>query len=134
MTSTVQSEPVEGPEPASGLEGVVVAVGVGESVAGDCVAVAVGVAVCESVVVSLVDIVVVEGDGGREVVVLVGVELAVTVGLGVVVALSAVVEDEVAVVSPVPVEPPQPARVTMRTSPSTESKRRIDSTLIAASY
>ena len=57
---------------------------------------------------------------------MVGVELAVAVGLG--------VEAEVGVVPSVPVEPPQPARVTRRMSPSTESKRRIDSTLIAVSY
>jgi hypothetical protein len=119
------------------LEGVAVDVDVGESVEGDCVAVAVGVGVSvglvvtvgESVVASLVDIVVVERDGDREVVVSVVVELAVVVGLGVVVTSLVLVEDEVAVISPVPVEPPQPARVTMKTSPITESKRRISSTL-----
>ena len=135
MTSTVHSEPVGGPAALSVLEGVAVDVDVGESVEGDCVAVAVGVGVSvglvvtvgESVVASLVDIVVVERDGDREVVVSVVVELAVVVGLGV--ASLVLVEDEVAVISPVPVEPPQPARVTMKTSPITESKRRISSTL-----
>ena len=54
------------------------------------------VAVGEGVVVSLVDVVVVEGDGEREVVVSVGVELTVVVELGV--ASSVLVEGEVVVV------------------------------------
>ena len=77
-TSTVHSEPAEGPAALSVLE---------------------GVAVGERVLVSLVDVVVaVEGDW--EVVVSVGVELAIAVGLGVGVAPPVMVEDEVAVVSP----------------------------------
>ena len=138
MTLTVHSEPVEGPAALSVLEGVAVGVGVGvgESVEGDCVAVTVGVAVAvvlvvgvgERVLVSLVDVVVVV-EGDRGVVVSVGVELAVAVGLGVGVAPSVMIEDEVAVVPSVPTDP-QPASTTVRTRASTESERRIGSTLI----
>jgi len=142
VTSTVHSRPVEGPAALSVLEGV------GEFVEVDCVAVAVGVAVAvavavrvrvsvgERVVVLLVDVVVVEGDGEREVVVSVGVELVVAVGVAdveLVIAPLVVIEDEVAVVPSVPAYP-QPASTTIRTRASTESERRIGSTLISVSY
>jgi hypothetical protein len=138
VTSTVHSEPVEGPEPVSVLEGVGVAIGVsvgvgiGESVAGDCVAIAVAVrvrvavsggllvTVGERTVVSPVDVAVVERE--REEVV------SASVGL-VVVAPST--GSEVVVVPSVPADPLQPPSSTMRTRASAESERRIRSDVTA---